>query len=85
MWFTPAHQRRCRPGLRSRTLTGTDLPYPRLPGYCGQRPVLPAVRRPASERRNGVDTLTEIADHLKGVTPHRPTLTCKPQNWYYVK
>ena len=59
MWFTPAHQRRCRPGLRSQTLPSGRLQHPGYP----------------SQRRSGVDTLAEIADNLEGVTPRSPTLT----------
>jgi peptide/nickel transport system substrate-binding protein len=29
--------------------------------------------------------LTEIAGHLKGVTPLSPTLSITPENWYFVK
>ena len=29
--------------------------------------------------------LTEIAGHLKGVTPQSPTLSITPENWYFVK
>jgi peptide/nickel transport system substrate-binding protein len=44
-----------------------------------------AQQLPVMFQPNGVYTLTEIADNLKGVTPQNPTLAFNPENWYFVK
>jgi len=40
---------------------------------------------PVMFQPNGVYTLTEINNSLKGVTPQNPTLAFNPENWYFVK
>jgi peptide/nickel transport system substrate-binding protein len=40
---------------------------------------------PVMFQPNGVYTLTEINNSLKGVTPLNPTLAFNPENWYFVK
>jgi peptide/nickel transport system substrate-binding protein len=40
---------------------------------------------PVMFQPNGVYTLTEINNSLKGVTPQSPTLAFNPENWYLVK
>jgi peptide/nickel transport system substrate-binding protein len=40
---------------------------------------------PVMFQPNGVYTLTEIVNNLKGVTPQSPTLAFNPENWYFVK
>jgi peptide/nickel transport system substrate-binding protein len=44
-----------------------------------------AQQLPVMFQPNGVYTLTEIANNLKGVTPQNPTLGFNPENWYFVK
>ena len=34
---------------------------------------------------NGVYSLTEIVNNLRGVTPQSPTLNITPEYWYFVK
>jgi peptide/nickel transport system substrate-binding protein len=40
---------------------------------------------PVMWQPNGVYSLTEIVNNLKGVTPQSPTLNITPENWYFVK
>jgi hypothetical protein len=40
---------------------------------------------PVMWQPNGVYSLTEIANNLKGVTPQSPTLNITPEYWYFVK
>jgi len=44
-----------------------------------------ATQLPVMFQPNGVYQLTEIVNHLKGVTPQSPTLSINPENWYFVK
>ncbi len=44
-----------------------------------------ATQLPVMYQPNGVYTLTEIVNNLKGVTPQSPTLAFNPENWYFVK
>jgi peptide/nickel transport system substrate-binding protein len=44
-----------------------------------------AQQLPVMFQPNGVYSLTEIVNNLKGVTPQSPTLTLNPENWYFVK
>jgi peptide/nickel transport system substrate-binding protein len=44
-----------------------------------------AQQLPVMFQPNGVYTLTEVANNLKGVTPQNPTLAFNPENWYFVK
>ncbi len=44
-----------------------------------------AQQLPVMFQPNGVYTLTEIVNNLKGVTPQNPTLGFNPENWYFVK
>jgi peptide/nickel transport system substrate-binding protein len=44
-----------------------------------------ATQLPVMFQPNGVYTLTEIVDNLKGVTPQSPTLAFNPENWYFTK
>jgi peptide/nickel transport system substrate-binding protein len=44
-----------------------------------------AQQLPVMFQPNGVYTLTEINNSLKGVTPQNPTLAFNPENWYFVK
>jgi peptide/nickel transport system substrate-binding protein len=44
-----------------------------------------ATQLPVMFQPNGVYTLTEIVNNLKGVTPQNPTLGFNPENWYFVK
>ena len=44
-----------------------------------------ATQLPVMFQPNGVYQLTEIVDHLEGVTPQSPTLSINPENWYFVK
>ncbi len=44
-----------------------------------------AQQLPVQFQPNGVYTLTEIVNNLKGVTPQNPTLGFNPENWYFVK
>ncbi len=44
-----------------------------------------ATQLPFIWQPNGVVTLTEIVNNLKGVTPQAPTLNLNPENWYFVK
>jgi peptide/nickel transport system substrate-binding protein len=62
-----------------KTLTSDNLQYMYTwENYLAQQ--LPVIFQP-----NGVYTLTEIANNLRGVTPQSPTLTFNPENWYFVK
>jgi peptide/nickel transport system substrate-binding protein len=62
-----------------KTLTSDDLQAMyTYQNYLAQQ--LPVMFQP-----NGVYTLTEINDKLKGVTPQNPTLGFNPENWYFVK
>ena len=44
-----------------------------------------AAQVPVQFQPNGVYTLTEIVNNLKGVTPQSPTLGFNPENWYFTK
>jgi peptide/nickel transport system substrate-binding protein len=44
-----------------------------------------AKQLPVQYQPNGVYTLTEIVNNLKGATPQSPTLAFNPENWYFVK
>jgi peptide/nickel transport system substrate-binding protein len=44
-----------------------------------------AQQLPVMFQPNGVYSLTEIVNNLKGVTPQNPTLGFNPENWYFVK
>ena len=44
-----------------------------------------AKQLPVMFQPNGVYSLTEIVNNLKGVTPQSPTLGFNPENWYFVK
>jgi peptide/nickel transport system substrate-binding protein len=44
-----------------------------------------AQQLPVMFQPNGVYSLTEIDNNLKGVTPQNPTLAFNPENWYFVK
>lgn len=44
-----------------------------------------AKQLPVMFQPNGVYSLTEIVNNLRGVTPQSPTLTFNPENWYFVK
>ena len=44
-----------------------------------------ATQLPVMFQPNGVYQLTEIVNHLEGVTPQSPTLSINPENWYFVK
>jgi peptide/nickel transport system substrate-binding protein len=62
-----------------KTLTSDNLSYMyQWQNYLAQQ--LPVMFQP-----NGVYTLTEIVNNLKGVTPQSPTLAFNPENWYFVK
>ena len=44
-----------------------------------------AQQLPVMFQPNGVYSLTEIVNNLRGVTPQSPTLSFNPENWYFVK
>src|SRR5215471_8228549 len=44
-----------------------------------------ATQLPVMFQPNGVYSLTEIVNNLKGVVPQNPTLGFNPENWYFVK
>ena len=43
-----------------------------------------AQQLPVQFQPNGVYSLTEVANNLKGVLPQSPTLYINPENWYFV-
>jgi peptide/nickel transport system substrate-binding protein len=65
--------------LINETLTSANLQYM----YQWQDYL--ATRLPFMWQPDGVTTLTEVADNLRGVTPQSPTLTLNPEDWYFVK
>ncbi len=44
-----------------------------------------AQQLPVMFQPNGVYSLTEVVNNLKGVLPQSPTLSINPENWYFVK
>ena len=44
-----------------------------------------AQQLPVMFQPNGVYSLTEVNNSLKGVLPQSPTLSLNPENWYFVK
>jgi peptide/nickel transport system substrate-binding protein len=44
-----------------------------------------AKQLPVQFQPNGVYSLTEVADNLKGAVPQSPTLGINPEDWYFVK
>jgi peptide/nickel transport system substrate-binding protein len=44
-----------------------------------------AQQLPVMFQPNGVYSLTEVNNSLKGVLPQSPTLAINPENWYFVK
>jgi peptide/nickel transport system substrate-binding protein len=63
----------------SQTLTNSNLQvfYDWQDYLSGQ---LPVIWQPEGDFQ-----LTEVAGHLKGVTPQSPTLSITPENWFFVK